>query len=226
MKGLSNTEEPTPFEKQRRRMVEEQLIRRGIRDSRVLRVMGTLPREHFVPEQLQRYAYYDGPLEIGAGQTISQPYMVALMTEALELRGDERVLEIGTGSGYQTAVLASLVYEVYTIERIRDLQEEARKRLTALGLTNVHFRVGDGSLGWSEASPFDRILVTAAVPDLPPPLKQQLKVGGILVAPVGPRWGQVLIRWKKQGEPDQGSAEELTDCAFVPLVGRWGYREG
>lgn len=226
MKDWSNTEEPTSFEEQRRRMMEEQLIRRGIRDPRVLRVMGSLPRERFVPAHIQRYAYYDGPLDIGAGQTISQPYMVALMTEALELRGGERVLEIGTGSGYQTAVLAMLAADVYTIERIPELQEEAKKRLTELGLSNVHYRVGDGSLGWPEAAPYDRILVTAAVPGLPPPLKKQLKVGGILVAPVGPRWGQTLIRWKKHSDPDQGITEALTDCAFVPLIGTWGYREG
>ncbi len=215
-----------PFEEQRRRMVEEQLARRGIRDPRVLEAMRTLPRERFVPEPFRRFAYHDGPLEIGAGQTISQPYMVALMTEALALTGDERVLEIGTGSGYQTAVLALLAREVYTIERLEDLQQDARRRLEDLGIHNVRYRVGDGSLGWPEEAPFNRILVTAAVPEIPPPLKKQLAVGGVLVAPVGPRWGQRLIRWKKIDSRGDGITEGLTDCAFVPLIGQWGYREG
>jgi len=213
--------EPPNFAAPRQRMVAHQIRARGIRDLRVLEAMECIPREQFVLDGCQGQAYEDHPLGIGFGQTISQPYMVALMTEALELAGGERVLEIGTGSGYQTAILADLSAEVYTVERMAELAEAARDRLTAMGYTNVHFRAGDGTLGWPEAAPFDRILVTAGAPDVPQTLTQQLAEGGLLVIPVGDEFSQDLLRVRRHGE--RLLRESLCRCVFVKLVGEQGW---
>ena len=219
--------EPGPdredYEGERERMVEEQLIRRGIVDERVLEAMRRVPRHLFVPEHLRHLAYRDSPLPIGEGQTISQPYIVALMTQALELKGSEKVLEIGTGSGYQAAILSLLAREVYTVERILSLARRAERILARLGYTNVRVKVGDGSLGWPEHAPYEAIIVTAATEQVPPPLREQLADGGRLVAPVGGRWSQTLIRLRRRG--DQFVREHLTAVVFVPLVGEYGWRE-
>jgi len=208
----------------RKKMVEFQIIGRGIRDRGVIDAMLRVPRHLFVPPAYRGEAYNDYPLSIGRGQTISQPYMVAAMTEALELKGEERVLEIGTGSGYQTAVLAEIVPEVFTIERDPLLAERAKELLEELGYKNIRFKIGDGTLGWPEEAPFDRIIVTAAAPTVPEPLKEQLRVGGIIVIPIGGRFGQTLVRGKKISEKEL-KVEELFECAFVPLVGKYGFPE-
>ncbi len=202
-------------------MVATQLAARGIKDSRVLDAMNKVPRHLFMPEGLRERAYEDAALPIGEGQTISQPYMVAVMTELLELRGDEKVLEIGTGSGYQAAVLSELAREVFTIERVPVLADESRARLAGLGYNNVTVLTGDGSKGLEEKSPFDRIIITAAAPELPEIIVKQLKEGGVIVAPVGERFSQVVIRGRKK----KGVlAEELhTPCVFVPLIGEYGW---
>jgi len=207
----------------RHRMVAEQIKARGIRDDRILAAMEEIPRHRFIPPHLAAKAYEDGPLPIGEGQTISQPYIVAEMTQALRLTGAEKVLEIGTGSGYQTAILCRLAREVVTIERFAVFSDAAEEILRELGLENVRFRVGDGTMGVPEEAPFDRILVTAAAPKVPAPLFEQLGEGGILVIPVGGRWEQNLIRVRKQS----GKAKEefLGGCRFVPLVGRCGFTE-
>jgi protein-L-isoaspartate(D-aspartate) O-methyltransferase len=206
----------------REEMVERQLARRGIRDSRLLAAMRRVPRHRFAPESLRAEAYADYPLPIGEGQTISQPYIVARMTELLSLEGRERVLEIGTGSGYQTAVLAELASEVYTIEYLPALAARATRTLLALGYMRVHVRTGDGTLGWPEEAPFDRIVVTAAGPGIPPPLVDQLVEGGRLVIPVGSATAQVL----QVVDHRDGRLHVTTDCdcVFVKLVGRhaWG----
>lgn len=204
-------------------MVDTQLIPRGIRDKRVIQAMRTVARHRFVSPDLVHKAYDDMALQIGEGQTISQPYMVAKMTELLELRGDEKVLEIGTGSGYQTAVLAELAREVYTVEYHTGLLGGAEERLQLLRYGNIMFRVGDGTLGWPEAAPFDRILITAAAPRIPEPLERQLSEGGIIVAPVGSRWSQELIKATKID--GKFMDEYSTPCVFVPLMGRYGWRE-
>ena len=212
-----------PHDAARHYMVEEQLRRRGIRDPRVLDAFARLPRHVFVPSESELSAYEDHPLPIGDEQTISQPYMVALMTQCLELKGTERVLEIGTGSGYQTAVLCELAREVYSIERLPALSERAGLTLQYLGYRNVEMRVGDGTLGWPEQAPFDRILVTAAAPDVPPSLKRQLAEGGILVIPVGPvGMQQLMVLRKRAGETD---AKSVCDCVFVKLIGEEGYEK-
>jgi len=205
----------------REMMVATQLAARGIKDSRVLDAMNKVPRHLFMPEGLRERAYEDAALPIGEGQTISQPYMVAVMTELLELRGDEKVLEIGTGSGYQAAVLSELAREVFTIERVPVLADESRARLAGLGYNNVTVLTGDGSKGLEEMSPFDRIIITAAAPELPEIIVKQLKEGGVIVAPVGERFSQVVIRGRKK----KGVlAEELhTPCVFVPLIGEYGW---
>ena len=205
----------------RERMVAEQIASRGIRDPRVLEIMGALPRHRFVPASLARRAYEDAPLPIGEGQTISQPYIVAEMTGALSLEGTERVLEIGTGSGYQTAILCRLAREVVTTERIDSLFLSARTILRELGISNVRFRKGDGTLGSPGDSPFDAILVTAAAPDIPAPLFEQLAEGGIMVIPVGGRWEQDLVRLRKEGGNPR--REYLGGCRFVPLLGKHGF---
>jgi len=204
-------------------MVETQLARRGIKDQRVLEAMRQVPRHLFIPEDMRHLAYCDGPLPIGYGQTISQPYIVALMTELLELTGREKVLEIGTGSGYQAAILSLLAPQVYTIERHPALAQQAEKVLTQLGYDNVMVIVSDGTLGWPEYSPYEAIIITAAAPDIPQPLLDQLADGGRLVAPVGSRWSQSLVKVKRRG----GSLmrEQLAPVAFVPLVGEHGWRE-
>ena len=210
------------FHAARADMVERQLVRRGIRDSRVLAAMRRVPRHCFVPESLHAEAYADYPLPIGEGQTISQPYIVARMTELLALTGRERVLEIGTGSGYQAAVLAELADEVYSIESLPAIAGRAALVLHALGHARVHVRTGDGTLGWPEAAPFDRIVVTAAAPAVPPPLLEQLGEGGRLVIPVGGATAQVLQVVDRRGGRIQMTAD--CDCVFVKLVGRhaWG----
>ncbi len=205
----------------RERMVTEQLERRGIRDARVLRAMGKIPRHRFVDEALSGRAYGDYPLPIGERQTISQPYMVALMTEALELVGHERVLEIGTGCGYQTAILAELCSKVYSIERIKALADRAIRTLDSLGNYNVLLRVGDGSLGWREEAPFDAILVTAAAPTIPDPLVEQLAPKGRLVIPVGDAYSQELRKGVK--EVDAVRWTDLGGCVFVKLIGDQGW---
>ncbi|MBI4489138.1 MAG: protein-L-isoaspartate(D-aspartate) O-methyltransferase [Deltaproteobacteria bacterium] len=202
-------------------MVQEQLVARGIQDPRVLQAMRKIPRHLFVESALGDRAYEDGPLPIGEKQTISQPYMVALMTEALELTGEERVLEVGTGSGYQTAVLAELSLNVFSIEKIRPLAVRARAILDELGYYNVAIHVGDGTLGWSEHAPFDAIIVTAGSPGLPQPLVEQLSVGGRLVIPLGDEESQALKRIRRTGS---GSEEEhLGECRFVKLWGKYGW---
>jgi len=210
-------------ELERKRMVEYQLRDRGIRDPRVLAAMERVPRHRFLPKPDDSGAYGDYPLPIGAGQTISQPYMVALMTECLRLTGEERVLEIGTGSGYQAAVLAELALEVYTIERFDDLAQRARPVLEELGYQNVQVVVGDGSEGYPDAAPYDRIIVTAAAPDIARPWLDQLKDGGRLVVPLGDRWGQNLTVVTKHG--DKTSQETICGCVFVPLVGKHGWSQ-
>lgn len=209
------------FEEQRAWMVRTQLEHWGIRDRRVLEVMGALARERFVPANERTSAYYDGALPIGEDQTISQPYVVAHMTELLALRGDEKVLEVGTGSGYQTAVLARLAAQVYTIERIASLAQRAAALLAEMSIDNVQYRVDDGSLGWPEHAPYDAILVTCAAPQLPAPLLEQLADGGRMVTPVGPRGYQDLVRVVRTG--DAFDEERLSPVAFVPLIGKYGW---
>ncbi|MEW6614483.1 MAG: protein-L-isoaspartate(D-aspartate) O-methyltransferase [Thermodesulfobacteriota bacterium] len=210
------------FDAERQRMVETQLKTRGITSLRVLEAMRKVPRHSFVPPEFISSAYYDGPLSIGEGQTISQPYMVALMTECLGLKGEEKVLEVGTGSGYQTAILAELAKEVYSIEIHKSLSEKARQVLTYLGYNNIEFRIGDGSRGWEEESPFDGIIVTAGSPDIPGTLQNQLTDGGRLVIPVGSRFVQTLYRITRVGR--YFKREEFTSCVFVPLVGEHGWK--
>jgi protein-L-isoaspartate(D-aspartate) O-methyltransferase len=205
----------------RRRMVEEQIRRRGIRDGRVLSVMEEMPRHLFVPKEIRHLAYADEPLPIGEGQTISQPYIVAEMTAALRLSGTEKVLEIGTGSGYQTAILARLCRELVTIERLPSLSADAQRRLARLGVGKVTFIVGDGSLGSPEHAPFDRILSAAASPSVPAPWISQLSEGGIIVLPVGDRYRQELTRVTLRS--GRTGTEVLGGCRFVPLVGMYGF---
>jgi len=213
------------YEKQRKRMVDAQIRSRGIRDARVLRAMEKIPRHLFVDEGLIDQAYNDSPLPIGEKQTISQPYIVALMTEALELAGREKVLELGTGSGYQAAILAELADRVFTIERIASLAQKARRLLEALNYYNVVIRVGDGTYGWREESPFDAILVAAGSPSIPRTLVEQLAVGGRLVIPVGGRYTQNLIKLTRLSEnPDDVKREDLGGCRFVSLIGEHGWK--
>jgi len=200
----------------RLRMVEQQLRRRGIRDERVLQVMAEIPRHLFVPSAWRSSAYADSPLPIGEGQTISQPYIVAFMTETLELRGTETVLEIGTGSGYQAAVLSRLAKKVYSVEIIPELAETARTRLAALGFINVTVIVGDGNAGWPQGSPYDAIIVTAAAPQIPPALVAQLADGGRMVLPVERGKEQDLLRLRKHN--GKITKEDLGPVRFVPLV--------
>ena len=206
------------FGRARRVMIERDLVSRGIQDRRVLEAMGSIERELFVPEKLRSLAYEDRPLSIGEGQTISQPYIVAFMTELLGLKGTERVLEIGTGSGYQTAVLGKLAAEVYSIEIIPKLSDRAKILLVQLGFDNVHLKVGDGFFGWEEQSPFDAILVTAAAPKIPEPLWRQLREGGRLIMPLGAeRQAQTLVRVTKSD--GKQVVETITGVVFVPLTG-------
>ncbi len=206
----------------RRRMVEQQLLARGIRDERTLKAMDRVPRELFVPEELRERAYEDAALPIGSGQTISQPAMVALICELLDLQGDERVLDVGTGSGYQAAVLAELAAEVHTIERRVDLAEQARKNLAAAGYADrVRVHVGDGTLGDHEHAPFGAIAVAAAAPEPPRSLYDQLEQGGRLVLPVGSRYDQLLELFVRT--PEGPAVIRSVPCRFVPLVGQEGF---
>lgn len=211
------------FNSARENMVKSQLIPRGIKDQRVLETMRKVPRHLFVGESFQHRAYDDMALSIGEGQTISQPYMVAVMTELLGLKGDEKVLEIGTGSGYQAAIIAELAKEVFTVERIAFLAEQAKERFVSLGYVNIHVRVSDGTVGWPEEGPFDRVIITAGGPEIPKPLLEQLSDHGILVAPVGDRFSQRLIRLKKT--KDKVIEDYHTPCVFVPLIGEYGWKK-
>ena len=204
-------------------MVEEQLSDRGIKDLLVLEVMSRVPRHLFTLDSLQHRAYGDTPLPIGENQTISQPYIVAAMTEALKLKGHERVLEIGTGSGYQTAVVAELAAQVFTIERINALSRKAQQILEGLSYTNIVFKMFDGTYGWPDQAPFDAIMVTAAAKAIPEALIKQLADGGTLVAPAGGTDKQTLNVLTKKG--DRLSKREIGDCKFVPLVGKYGWPE-
>jgi protein-L-isoaspartate(D-aspartate) O-methyltransferase len=205
----------------RERMVVEQLEERGITDARVLAAMRSVPRDRFVPTEFADHAYDDGPLPIGSQQTISQPYMVALMSEVAKLRGTEHVLEVGTGSGYQTAILSRLAAQVYSVEFIAGLHDRARVILSAMGLTNVHLRSGDGSKGCPEAAPYDAIIVTAAMPGIARPLLDQLAPTGRLIAPIGEDELQTLVRISRQ---DGAWREEyFGECRFVRMAGKYGF---
>lgn len=208
----------------RERMVETQLEGRGIRDERVLDAMRRVPRERFVPAEGRRGAYADRPLSIGKGQTISQPYMVATMLEALQCTPEDRALEIGAGSGYQAALLGELCDEVWAIEIVEELAVKAREVLFDLGYDNVHIIVADGTEGLPEHAPYDRIIVAAAAPEMPEPLTEQLADGGRLVIPVGGRFSQKLVVVEREG--DRLHRSEQLPCVFVPLVGRHGWRPG
>ena len=203
-------------------MVREDLYERGIRDERVLEAFVDTPRQMFVLPEHRGHAYADNPLPIGCEQTISQPYIVAYMTELLELRGPERVLEIGTGSGYQAAILGALAQEVHSVERHPSLARYAARLLEDLGYTNIFIHIGDGSAGWPPGAPYDAIVVTAAAPEVPQPLLDQLAEGGRLVLPVGGQRGQTLERWRREGR--RFKRERLAPVAFVPLLGEYGWK--
>jgi protein-L-isoaspartate(D-aspartate) O-methyltransferase len=205
----------------RERMVVEQLERRGIQDARVLAAMRLVERDRFIPAEYADHAYDDRPLPIGSSQTISQPYIVALMSEVAALKGQERVLEVGTGSGYQTAILSRLAAQVYSIESIPSLHDHAGLILNALGFQNVHLRSADGSVGWPEEAPFDVILVTAAMPGVARPLIRQLGPGGRLVAPIGEQDLQTLVRIQKINNSWQ--EEYFGECRFVIMTGKYGF---
>lgn len=212
------------FSLERHRMVEEQIARRGLNDARLLAVFDQVPRHLFVPEKYRNAAYEDLPVPLAFGQTVSQPYIVALMTSLLELNGGERVLEVGTGSGYQAAILAQLAGEVHTIEFIPELAAGAEKQLKELEYNNVYVHVGDGSLGWPQAAPYAGIIVTAGSPNVPKPLLEQLDEGGRLVLPIGDRRYQLLKVLTRRRE--EFIERVITGVAFVPLRGRYGWRGG
>jgi protein-L-isoaspartate(D-aspartate) O-methyltransferase len=208
---------------ERLRMVKTQIAARGVKDERVLTAMRSLPRHLFIPAAYRDVAYSDCPLPIGKGQTISQPYIVAVMTELLAIQPEDRVLEIGAGSGYQAAILGRLAKSVISIERIPDVAEMAQENLARLGISNVKIVIGDGTLGYPEQSPYDAVLITAATPDVPPPLIEQIAEGGRLVAPVGSRDLQELVRvTKREG---QVTRQFFGGVVFVPLLGRHGWNE-
>lgn len=213
------------FTAQRERMVREQLVERGIADTAVLAAMRTVPREQFVPLSYQEAAYMDGPLPIGAGQTISQPYVVALMLVQLQLQADHRVLEIGTGSGYAAAVLSRIVREVYTVERQHTLAWQAKARLAALGYENIWVHEGDGTLGWAEYAPYDSIIAAACGPKVPPSLQMQLAVNGRLLMPVGKKKAQHLVMVERLGD-NEFRQRKLQSVRFVQLIGAEGFEEG
>jgi protein-L-isoaspartate(D-aspartate) O-methyltransferase len=211
------------YSRRRNMMVENHIAARGIHSQLVLDAMRAVPREDFLPQHLREFAYKDAPLPIAEGQTISQPYIVALMTEALALKGGETVLEIGTGSGYAAAVLAQIAAEVYTVERIRQLADTAATVLSDLGYTNVHVQHGDGTRGWEDHAPYDAIVVTAGGPEVPESLRSQLKIGGRLVIPVGiDRRLQELVRVTRVSESEY-KTNNIADVRFVPLVGEQGW---
>jgi len=203
----------------RERMVKGQLMPRGIKDSKILDVFLKVERQKFVPQDLQDSAYADSPLPIGENQTISQPYIVALMTELLNLTKGDKVLEIGTGSGYQTAILAELAQEVYSVERWQKLADRAEALLAALDYQNIHIKVGDGTLGWPEFAPFDKIMITAASAVIPEPLIEQLRENGRMILPLGGAFSQMLTLLKKNKEVLQ--SQDICSCVFVPLVGKY-----
>ncbi|MFH0935767.1 MAG: protein-L-isoaspartate(D-aspartate) O-methyltransferase [Candidatus Omnitrophota bacterium] len=206
------------YEASRKAMVEEQLLRRGIKNERLLRAFNKIERHRFVPQDLASNAYADFPLSIGEGQTISQPYIVALMTECLELTGHEKVLEIGTGSGYQTAILAELAKEVCSIERLSGLAAKAENLLKGMGYANIKIKVGDGASGWPQEAPFDRIIITACAPRVPLALQEELKEGGRIIAPLGESFSQVLtLIEKKEGRFE---STDICGCVFVPLISK------
>ena len=209
--------------RQREKMVREQIARRGIRDERVLDAMRSVPRHLFVPAEARERAYWDGPLPIGCNQTISQPYIVAAMTSLLELKGEENVLEIGTGSGYQAAVLARLARMVHTVERHENLARQAATLFAELGIANITVHIGDGSAGWPECAPYQAVVITAAAPSVPRTILDQLADGGRLVLPVGGSGGQDLQRWRRQG--DTFALEAIFPVSFVPLRGEEGWSE-
>jgi protein-L-isoaspartate(D-aspartate) O-methyltransferase len=209
------------LEVQKRSMIDSQLKSRGISSSEVLRAMSVVPREKFVSSEYIEAAYKDGPLSIGSGQTISQPYMVAMMTEALMLRKNDKVLEIGTGSGYQAAVLQEIASHIYSVERISSLAENAKTLLGSLGYSDIKIKVEDGTLGWSEEAPFNAIIVTSGSPSVPETLMSQLSDGGRMIIPVGSRNHQRIIRIIRSG--DNYSKEEMLSCIFVPLIGKYGW---
>jgi protein-L-isoaspartate(D-aspartate) O-methyltransferase len=215
------SDEEADLERERNEMVRRQIRGRRVYDELVLEAMRAVPRHRFVPAHMRGSAYRDAPLPIGEGQTISQPYVVGFMTAALQLSGDERVLEIGTGSGYQAAILAHIAREVISVERLPRLAEEARRTLAELGYDNLRVVVGDGTRGWPGEAPYDAIMVTAASPEVPRPLLQQLAEGGRLVAPVGPRHTQQLVRVQREGA--EFKREDLLGVAFVPLIGEHGW---
>lgn len=205
----------------RERMVQYQIANKGIQDEGVLGAMRSVPRHLFLPEEARPYAYVDRPVRIGSGQTISQPYIVALMTSLLDVKSHHCVLDVGTGSGYQAAILGELAAEVHSIERHPELAEEAEERLQELGYENIHVHVGDGTQGYSPAAPYDRIVVAAAAPDVPKPLLDQLAPGGRLVIPVGSRYSQQLEVWNRKGEKFDKSTS--IPVVFVPLIGAEGW---
>jgi len=207
----------------REQMVQNDLIGRGIKDKRVIEAMRSIPREEFIPAEYRDQAYRDGPLPIGQNQTISQPYIVALMTQELKVHPDSEVLEIGTGSGYQTAILSRLAKKVYTIERFEPLSLSAQAVLKKLGITNVEFLIGDGSCGWPAKKIFDRIMITAAVPTIPEPVQRQLADSGIIVAPIDYGVMQDLLAFEKRG--DKLKEESLCYVRFVRLMGEYGFKE-
>lgn len=211
------------FKSLQEEMVTQQIMRRGVVTPRVIEAFKKVPRHLFVPEQFQSHSYNDHPLPIGEGQTISQPYIVALMTDLLDLSGEDKILEIGTGSGYQAAILAELGKEVYTTERHKLLAERAEKILKELNYQNVKVLVGDGTKGWKEFSPYQKIIVTASAPDVPQPLFIQLDEMGKLVIPIGGRWSQDLILIEKR--KGKMIRKSVCGCVFVPLIGEYGYRE-
>ncbi|MCX7926545.1 MAG: protein-L-isoaspartate(D-aspartate) O-methyltransferase [Candidatus Omnitrophica bacterium] len=207
----------------RKQMIENQLISRGIKDQRLLNVFSKIERHKFVPQEAIEHAYQDYPVPIGEGQTISQPYIVALMTESLQIERTDHILEIGTGSGYQTAILASLADKIWTIERSAVLSERAKRLLNQLGFNNIYFKIGDGSLGWQQYAPFNRIIVTAYAPQIPPPLIDQLAEGGKLIIPIGNSFSQTLVLLEKENKNTK--IKEICPCVFVPLVGQYGIQK-
>lgn len=213
------------FNKLRNLMVEKQLNQRGIKDPAVLRAMGEVPRHEFVPGQMAKYAYEDTPLPIGEGQTISQPYIVAVMTELMELSDEEQVLEIGTGSGYAAAVLSRIAHLVFTIERHQSLVDKAGERFRRLGYDNIRIFLGDGTLGLPEYAPYHAIVVTAGAPDVPEPLKEQLAVGGRLLVPAGPTQNSQQLTHVRRLSENEYSQKHITPVRFVPLVGKAGWTE-